>query len=246
MKKDIHTEIITYTCDGVAFKGFLAAPIAESKAPGIIIAPTWKGLDDFARKKAVALAELGYVAMAADLYGDGKTAADDKEAGALMMPLFLDRALLRKRMQAALEVLQNNPLVDEHKMGAIGFCFGGLCVIELLRSGAHIKGVVSFHGILGDKIGEHKAHLAEANQIVGKLLILHGHDDPLVSAADISAIQKEMTDAKVDWQMNIYGHTSHAFTNPEANDSHNGLVFNPCTDRRSWQSMRNFFEEILT
>lgn len=247
MKNDIHTEIITYTCDGETFKGFLAIPAIDKKVPGIVVAHAWKGLDEFARKKAIALAELGYAALAADVYGNGAVAESDEEAAALMLPLFLDRLLLQRRIRVAYDALCNNPLVDNEKIGAIGFCFGGLTAIELFRSGAPLRGTVSFHAILGNKIGQEKAKTTSiASGIDGKLLILHGHDDPLISAEDISAIQKELTESKIDWQMVIYGNTSHAFTNPEAHDTKHGLIYNADADRRSWRAMRNFFEETLS
>lgn len=246
MQNDIRTEIITYTCGSATHKGFLAAPAANSKVPGILVAHAWRGLDAFARKKAVALAELGYAALATDVYGDGVTAETDEEAFALMLPLFLDRRLLQNRIAAAYKTLKSNPLVDPERIGAIGFCFGGLTVIELLRSGTPVRGVASFHAVLGDEIAGNKADpVAIAGGIKGRLLALHGHDDPLVSASALAAFQNELTAAGIDWQLVIYGHTSHAFTNPEARDMKSGLFYNADADRRSWQSMRNFFEEVF-
>lgn len=246
MKTDVHTEIITYSCGDRTFKGYLAMPKTTQKAPGIIIAHAWMGQDEFARKKAIALAELGYAAFAADLYGDGKTAKTSDEALELMMPLFLDRHLLQQRMIAAYETLKTNPLVDKERIGAIGFCFGGLAAIELFRSGAFVRGVASFHAVLGSKLGNQQATvLPISKEIQGKILILHGHDDPLVSKEDIESIQNELTQAKIDWQMIIYGRTSHAFTNPEAHETSLGLIYNASAEKRSWQSMRNFFEEVF-
>lgn len=246
MKKTVITETISYIIEGSLFRGFLALPPTEQKAPGILIAPAWKGLDEFAKAKAFALAELGYVAFAADLYGDGVVANSDEEASALMLPLFLDRALLRQRINAALEELKKHPSVETSKIGSIGFCFGGLTVIELLRSGATILGAVSFHGILGTQMGNRTANLSEnADSIKAKLLVLHGHDDPLVSQEEITHLQKEMDKANVDWQMNIYSQTSHAFTNPQADDTEHGLIFNQRTNDRAWLSMHNFFQEIF-
>ncbi len=242
------TETITYDCDGLSCHGYLAAPNAANsqKKPGIVIAHAWRGQDDFARQKAQALAELGYVALAADLYGHGKVAANNDDALQLMLPLFLDRQLLRRRINAAVETLKTHPLADANAIGAIGFCFGGLTVIELLRSGSAVRGVVSFHGLLGHTLGEYKAAPAPDAKIKGALLMLHGNDDPSVSAADITAAREEFTRKGVDWQMHLYGHTMHAFTNPEANEPHNGLAYNAKADKRSWTAMRNFFSEILT
>jgi dienelactone hydrolase len=247
MKNNIKTEIITYTYAGKVFQGFLAAPSEDQKLPGILIAHAWRGLDDFTRKKAIALAELGYVAFAADLYGNGTTAQTDKEAGELMRPLFLNRQELRETVNAGLDILRNNPLVDPNRLGAIGFCFGGLTVLELFRSGAPLTGAVCFHAVIGNQLGNALAKEEPvAAGIKGKILFLHGHDDPLVSAPDIAHLQTELTNLNVDWQMHIYGNTSHAFTNPEAHDHQTGLIYNACADKRSWQAMRNFFEEVFT
>ena len=163
-----------------------------------------------------------------------------------MMPLFLDRLLLQSRLKAAFQKLSEYPLVDAKRIGAIGFCFGGLCVLELLRSGVPVRGVVSFHGVLGNKMGDKQAKTVPiANHINGSALILHGHDDPLVSNEDISALTKELTQAKIDWQFMHYGHTSHAFSNPEANNAASGMLYNEAAARRSWLAMINFFNEIF-
>jgi dienelactone hydrolase len=245
----MHQEEITYKIGSDSFKGFLALPDPDQARDGeaVLIAHAWMGLDDFAKEKARALAALGYVAFAADLYGNGKEVTTPEEAGALMMPLFKDRALLRQRVQAGFNTLaaQNGVKID--KIGAIGFCFGGMTVIELLRSGTPVKGVVSFHGILGNSVHGVEAKLEPlAKNIKGSLLILNGHEDPLNSQQDIQNIEREMTEAGIDWQINIYGQTSHAFTNPLVDNPKVGLVFNPKSNTRSWYAMRYFFAEILT
>lgn len=246
MKSDICTEIVSYTCESVACKGYLASPKSPHRHPGILIAPAWKGLDTFARKKAESLADLGYTAFAADLYGGGVVVESNEEAAALMQPLFVDRSLLQKRIFAAFEALKNNPLVDPEKIGAIGFCFGGLTVIELLRSGAPLAGIVTFHALLGDRLGDLNAKPAKRDPAANsKLLILHGYQDPLVSPSDITTMQKELTNASVDWQMSIYGQAYHAFTDPKAHDKLHGLIYDQKSECRSWQAMRNFFEEVL-
>jgi len=238
---------VDYQCNGTTCKGFLVHnEIVREPRPGIIIAHAWRGQDDFAREKADELARLGFVVFVADIYGEGKTTEKDEEAAALMMPFFLDRQLLRDRMHAAYETLKKQELVDKKNIGAIGFCFGGLSVIELLRSGENVKGVVSFHGVLGNQMGDAIATtVPNADKIKGSLLLLHGNDDPLVSNADIKDIQQEFTDAKVDWEMNVYGHAAHAFTNPELKDPSTGLAFNQTANDRSWIAMKNFFNEIF-
>lgn len=234
-----------YQIDGKTFKGFWAFPAGEvQKRPAIIVAHAWMGQDQFARHKAEALAELGYIGFAADVYGEGRTATNAEEAQQLMIPLFENRALLQKRIQAAYDTVRKHPAVDATNIGGIGFCFGGLTIIELLRSGADIKGAVSFHGVLGSKMGPIQAKTVPIAQgIKGSLLVLHGHEDPLVSPQDINAFQREFTDANVDWQMNIYSHTSHAFTNPAAHDRENGLIYQPRSSERAWWAMIHFFSE---
>lgn len=241
------TQVVHYQLDGVDFKGYLALPDnIAGKVPGVLIAHAWRGQDHFAREKAEELAKLGYAGFALDLYGNGATAKSNEEAQQLMLPLFLDRTLLRARMNAGFEVLKGLPVVDQESIGAIGFCFGGLSAIELLRSGTPVKGVVSFHGVLGNTLDKYKATLApDSKKILGSLLILHGFKDPLVSAADIRAIQDEMTKANVDWQMNIYGQAAHAFTNPEADDQNSGLIYHRQVAERAWLAMTNFFHELF-
>lgn len=240
-------ETIDYFSNGVKLKGYLVYdPASEAKRPGVIVAHAWKGQDDFARQKARELASMGYVGFAADVYGDGINVQTAEEARELMLPLFLDRKLLRERIHSAFDMLKKNPLVDSASIGAIGFCFGGLTVIELLRSGAAVSGVVSFHGVLGNKMGNQHARLAPNEKIKGALLMLHGHDDPLVSQEDIAAIENEFTQANADWQLHVYGHCMHAFTNPEEHNSKEGLMFNAKANLRSWQSMCNFFDELFT
>jgi dienelactone hydrolase len=234
-------KFIDYQCNGKNFKGYVSYPdTKQERSPAVLVAHAWRGQDDFARNKADELAKMGYIGFAADVYGDGISVNTDEEATALMKPLLKDRSELRQRIVVAYETLSKLPHVNSSKIGVIGFCFGGLTAIELLRSGVDLRGVVSFHGLFNKD-----ANLPNAAKLKGSLLMLHGHDDPLVSAEDIAAIQKEMTEAAVDWQLHIYGHTSHAFTNPEVNDPVKGLLYNAKADRRSWQSMTNFFQEAF-
>ena len=241
------TETVSYQCGETSCRGYLAYDDSKSgKRPCVIIAHAWKGLDNFVREKANALVEQGYVAFAADLYGNGSQAESNDEAAALMMPLFLDRKLLRERIVSAYETAAGFDQTDPKRMGAMGFCFGGLTVIELLRSGVDLKGVVSFHGLLGHQLGEMKANIVpNVERLTGSLLILHGNDDPMVPLTDVISLQKEMTNAEVDWQMHIYGNTMHAFTNPAADDAENGMLYNPVAEKRSFQAMSNFFNEVL-
>jgi dienelactone hydrolase len=238
---------ITYKCGETPCRGVLVHDEnITTPRPAVIVAHAWRGQDDFARHKAVDLAKLGYIAFAADIYGQGIEVKTDEEAQALMLPLFMNRQLLRERIVSAYDTVSNLPYVDKGKIGAIGFCFGGLTVIELLRSGRPARGVVSFHGVLGNTLKSAIANTQPpAKSISGSLLILHGNLDPLVSQNDILAIQSEFTQLGVDWQMHIYGHTVHAFTNPEVSDFKNGMAYDKLADRRSWKAMCNFFQEIF-
>jgi dienelactone hydrolase len=244
----MHTETMTYTHGNTKLKGFIAySQDTKTNRPAVIIAHAWKGQDEFARNKAKELAEQGYVGFAIDIYGDGKEAKSNEEAVALMMPFFIDRKLLQERMKAAYEAISKHPMVNSQNIGGIGFCFGGLAIIELFRSGVDIKGVCSFHAVVSNEMHGATAKIVPiAKKIKGSILILHGYDDPLASNEDIEAIQAELTEAKVDWQMNIYGQTSHAFTNPEANDKSLGLIYNPKSNERSWVAMCNFFDEVFS
>ena len=241
-------ENTSYQIDGEKFKGYWAFPELEDltiqKRPAIIIAHAWMGQDQFARHKADALAELGYIGFAADVYGEGQTATNAERAQELMLPFFENRSLLQKRILGAYNYVRQHQAVDPLNIGGIGFCFGGLTIIELLRTGVNLKGVVSFHGVLGSKMGPCQAKTVPiAKDIKGSLLILHGHEDPLVSLQDILDLQQEFTDAKVDWQMNTYSHTFHAFTNPQEHEMENGLMFNPLSNERAWWAMIHFFSE---
>lgn len=239
-------EVIDYQVEGKTFKGLLVYDENDQKTrPGVIVVHAYKGQDRFAQEKARELVRLGYTAFAADYYGEGKTVATDDEAKQLMRPLFIDRTLLRKRIVGAFEVFKKQKQADPQRIGAIGFCFGGLTAIELLRSGVGVRGIVSFHGIFGSRMGEMQAQLAPNHYIPGtSLLALNGYDDPMLPESDVSAIQKEFNAANIDWQMNIYGHTKHAFMVPEANEG--ALKYNPVVCKRAWAAMELFFKEIFS
>jgi len=237
----IRTEKVEYRHGGVVFEGYLAYDDAvQGKRPGVLVVHEWYGLNDYAKGRARQLAELGYVALAADMYGGGKVATTADEAGALAGALRKDRPLLRTRAAAALDALGKSPLVDPARLAAIGYCFGGGTVLELARSGAELQGVVSFHGNLDTP------DPADARNIKCKVLVCHGANDPLVTPEQVLAFQKEMRDAGVDWQMNLYGGAVHSFTNPASgSDPSKGVAYNAEADRRSWEAMKSFFGEIL-
>jgi dienelactone hydrolase len=238
----IKTETVKYKAGSVEAQGFLAYDdSAGGKRPGVVVVPEWWGLTDYPKARAQQLAQLGYVAFVADMYGSGKTTDKPDEAGQWSGALKAgDRKELRTRVAAALDQLQNNPHVDGTKIAAIGYCFGGGTVLELARSGADVKAVVSFHGDLSI------ASSAQAGRLKAKILVCHGGDDTFETPEQIKAFQDEMRNAKADWQMNIYGGAVHAFTNPDADRHHiPGIAYNKEADQRSWQAMQEFFRELL-
>lgn len=238
---------VVYRSGTATLNGYLChSKGIAGKRPAVIVAHAWRGQDAFARLQAERLARLGYVAFAADVYGIEKAAETDDEAAKRMLPLFEDRRLLRERIVAAYQTIRDHPLVDNQRIGAIGFCFGGLTVIELLRSGVGAKAVVSFHGVLGTQIAGKLAKTVPISpKASGSLLLLHGHEDPLVSKGDIDNLQAEMTAAKIDWSMVIYGATTHAFSNPEADNIASGMMYNERSARRSWAVMQQFLQEVF-
>jgi dienelactone hydrolase len=229
-----------YLDGDVLLEGFFAYDDAvKGQRPAIMINHAWCGRNKFVEEKAIMLAEKGYFAFAVDMYGKGILGQNNDESAKLMQPFMDDRGLVQSRMKAALYAIKQMPWVDDKKIVAIGFCFGGLCVLDLARSGADIKGVVSFHGLLG------AIENSQTKQIKAKILVLHGYDDPMNPFEQVAAFQKELTQAKADWQLHSYGHTMHAFTNPQANDPSFGTVYNADADKRSWQSMMSFLTEVL-
>lgn len=236
----IISNTIGYMDGDVQLEAFFAFDDALSgRRPAVLINHAWGGRDEFVAEKARKLAELGYVGFALDMYGKGMLGSGPEENARLMQPFMADRALLQKRIQTALYAVKQLPWVDDSKIAAIGFCFGGLCVLDLARTGADIKGVVSFHGLLGAPDN------TRGTAIKAKVLALHGHDDPMVSPEQVLAFEQEMTEAGADWQVHAYGHTMHAFTNPVANDPAFGTVYQADADRRSWQAMQNFLAELF-
>jgi dienelactone hydrolase len=198
------------------------------------------GLTDYEKRRAEQLAQLGYVAFCADVYGKGIRPKDRQEAGVEATKYKADRALLRARVNAALDELKRNALADPKRIAAIGYCFGGTAVIELARSGAEVAGIVSFHGGLDSPAP------ADGKNIKCKVLACHGADDPFVPAKELAAFEDEMRAANVDWQLIQYGGAVHSFTQPMAgNDNSKGAAYNEKADQRSWQAMKDFFAEIF-
>jgi dienelactone hydrolase len=230
----------TYYHDKQRLDGYVAYDERNATPkPAVLVIPDWSGRNAFACQKAEELAAMGYVGFAVDMYGDGRTGETVEEKTALMQTVVNDRLFLRARIRAALDAVAALEQVDAERIAVIGFCFGGLCALDLARSGVKIRGVVSFHGLL-DK----PKHL-ENQVILAKILALHGYDDPMVTPAVVNEFCQEMTQAGVDWQVHMYGQTKHAFTNPLANDSALGLKYNACVSERAFQLMHDFLQEIF-
>ncbi len=209
------------------------------RKPTLLIFHAWGGRDSFVCEKTKELAKLGYLGIAMDLYGQGVIGKNANDNQRLMAPLMEDRNRLRQRMQIGLNAVLQLPQVDSRKIGAIGYCFGGLCALDLARSGADIKGVVSFHGLLN------APQEGVREKIRSKILVCHGSNDPMVPKQQMIDFTNEMTERCADWQLHIYGHTVHAFTNPNAHDLDRGTVYNSVAEQRSWQAMQNFFDETF-
>lgn len=240
-RAEIKLETIEYKQGEVTCEGLVAYDTAvQGKRPGVLIVHQWKGLTNYERKRAEMLAQLGYVVLCADIYGKGIRADNAQDASALAGKYKGDRALLRARVNAGLAQLKKLTQVDPARTAAMGYCFGGTTVLELARSGADVKAVVSFHG------GLNTPNATDAKAIKGRVLALHGADDPFVPPAEVAAFEDEMRKAGIDWQLVSYGGAVHSFTDWNAGtDNSKGAAYNEKADKRSWEAMKVFFAEVL-
>lgn len=237
---NVTVQSVVYQIDGQSFESRLVFSDGAKAAPGLVMAPNWMGISEDAEQIAKQVASKGYVVFLADLYGQGVRPTNADQALAAMMPLKNDRGLLNKRMQAALDQLtaQSIAAVDKNSLAAFGFCFGGCCALELARTGAPLKAAVSFHGTLDT------TNPADANNIQGKVLVLHGASDPLVPKEQLPAFEAEMNAANVDWQLLSYGGAFHSFTDPHANNP--GVqMYNPTVSKRAFTAMHNLLDEVF-
>jgi dienelactone hydrolase len=236
----VRTQTVEYKHGDTTLEGQLVYDDAVSgPRPAVLIVHQWKGLTEYEKKRAVMLAQLGYVAFCVDIYGKGVRPQTVDQASAEAGKYKQNRALLRARVNAGLETLRQQKSVDPKRIAAIGYCFGGTTAIELARSGAELAGVVSFHGALDSPTP------ADGKNIKCKVLALHGADDPFVPAQDLEAFEQEMRDAKVDWRLIKYGGAVHSFTDWNADGSLKGAQYNEKADKRSWEDMKQFFAEAL-
>jgi dienelactone hydrolase len=236
------TKTISYRQGGVDLQGFLAYDnLLKGKHPGVLIVHEWWGLNDYARKRAEQIASLGYVAFALDMYGKNKVTDHPKKAQEFMKQVTENIETWRHRAIAGLNILKQQPNTDPTRIAAIGYCFGGSTVQQLAYSGANIKGIVSFHGSLI------LPPASTLRPIKAKFLICHGAADPFTKPEMITSYIAAMNASGIDWQMDIYGHAKHGFTNPGA-DKYGmpQLGYNRLADLRSWQAMKQFFNEIFS
>lgn len=235
------TNSVIYSDGSQELDGYLAYdPSVQGKRPGILVVHEWWGLNDYPKRRARELAQMGYVVLAADVYGQGQVTADPDKAGKLAGLYRADRALMQRRVAAALAILKANPRVDPKRIAAIGYCFGGTCVLELARSGADLAGIVSFHG------GLDTPHPESTPKPKPALLVCHGAADPYTTPETLDAFRREMNGCGADWQLNMYGEAVHSFTNPNAgNDPSKGAAYNATADKRSWADMTQFLRRVL-
>jgi dienelactone hydrolase len=235
---------VDYKAGDTLMKGYLVFDDeVKGPRPGVLVVPEWWGLTDYARKRTRMLAGLGYIALAVDMYGDGKTAANPDEAGRLAGQLRRDLPLAKERFLAALELLKRQPQVNPEKIAAIGYCFGGGMVLEMARSGVALAGVVSFHGSLATE------HPAKGGVVKARVLALNGMDDPLVPPEQVGMFQHEMETAGVYFRVVSYPGAKHSFTNPQADDYarkfHLPVAYDAEADKKSWIEMEKFLMEIF-
>ncbi len=243
-KAGITAKQAEYTAEGGSMQGYLAYDgNIRGRRPGILIVPEWWGVNDYARRRARMLAELGYTALVVDMYGNGKEAANPEEAEKLSSEVMKNKTLAEGRFMAALAFLRGQPTVDPQRVVAIGYCFGGGVVLDMARWGVDLKGVVSFHGILTT------VDPAKPGGVKAKILILTGADDSFVPPKQVEAFKKEMTDAGADYKFIAYAGATHAFSNPDS--TANGkkfnipIAYNAKADKESWQEMKKFLGKTL-
>lgn len=233
--------LVDYTDGTTTFEGYLARPPGLGpSAPCVLLAHEWSGLSEPIKRSADRLAALGYVCFAADVYGKGVRGDPMGDNSHLMNPMLADRALLRRRLLAGLAAAAAVPGVEPSRIAAVGYCFGGLCALDLVRAAPpNLVAAVSIHGVL------QPPRDTEQGRITASVLLLHGWEDPVAPPADVLGIASELTDAGADWQLHAYGHARHAFTFAGANFPERGIVYDARADRRSWGAMKGFLAEAL-
>ena len=240
---NIKEENVSYASGGVTYKGFIAYDDnIKGKRPAVLVVPEWWGLNDYPRMRARKLAELGYIAMAADVFGNGKIAVNPTEAQEFTAPFYKDPTLAKKLLDAALQKLKELPQTDPNNVAAIGYCFGGYMVLNYAKLGADVKGVVSFHGGMGG-VPVNKELLK------AKILICHGASDKFVAQKDVDKFKNQLDSIGADNTLKIYANATHAFTNPDATATgkkfNMPIEYNAEADKASWDDMKMFFAKIF-
>jgi dienelactone hydrolase len=241
---EVKHEDVTYSANGLTMKGYLAYDDAvKGKRPGVLVVHEWWGHNEYARKRARMLAELGYTALAVDMYGDGKQATHPDDAGKFAGAVMQNLESAKARFVAALDLLKKHQTVDSSRIAAIGYCFGGAVVLQMARAGLDLKGVASFHGNYATQTP------AQPGKVKAAVLVCHGADDQFSTAEQVAALKKEMADAKVDFQFIAYEGAKHSFTNPEADEYAKKfsmpIAYNKMADEKSWADMQQFFKRIF-
>jgi dienelactone hydrolase len=237
---EVHISALDYSHGTLPLRGFLARSLPRDEpTPGVLVAPEWWGANAYVQQRALQLARRGYIALAIDMYGDGRTTADANTATALARDTRTG-PLARERATCALDLLRCQPGVDPARLAAVGFCFGGSVVLELARAGADLRGVASFHGSLATPIP------AQRETLKASILVLHGADDTFVSDDELRNFSEEMRAADADWQLFSYGSALHSFSNPSADVAAiPGVSYDARSERRSWQAFESFLDEIF-
>ena len=236
---------VTYEANGTTLKGFLAYDDSSTeKRPGVIVVHEWWGQNEYARSRATQLAELGYIALAVDMYGDGKTADHPEDATKFMNEAFSNMELFKKKFEAGLQLLKSQEQTNPEKIAAIGYCFGGATVLGMARAGVDLDGVVSFHGMLATETP------AQKGNVKASILVFHGGSDPFVPKEQADAFKKEMTDAEVDFKFVEFEGVQHSFTNPGATEVGKKFgkpfVYNEDADKKSWAEMQVFLKSVFS
>ncbi|NHK29065.1 dienelactone hydrolase family protein [Parvularcula flava] len=236
----LKTDLIEYTHNGDTLEAFVAwDDTQEGERPAVLVCHAWGGRDEHSEETAKKMAAMGYVGFAVDVYGKGVRGSSKEENQKLMTPFVEDRDMLADRLKAGMEAAAGLDTVNPAKIAVCGYCFGGLCALDMARANTGVIGAAAFHAILG------KPEKPGSGDISAKVLAMQGFDDPMATPEDETAFGKEMTERKADWQLHVYGGVMHAFTNKQANDPDFGTVYDATADRRSWTTFTDFLEEVL-
>jgi dienelactone hydrolase len=239
----IKEESVSYTDDTADLKGFVVYDEnVKGKRPAVLVVHEWWGVNDYTRSRAKQLADMGYMAMAVDMYGGGKTADNPQEAESLATPFYKNIQLTKSRLNAALNKLKSFPQTDTANVAAIGYCYGGFVVLNAAKLGADLKGVVSFHGSL-------EGVQPDKNLLKAKVLVCHGEADKFVPQQQVEVFKKGMDSIGANYTFKSYANATHAFTNPEATEKgkkfNMPIEYNAAADSASWNDMKDFFKKIF-